>query len=127
MQPLILTNQFGEESINTIGSPGGVTLMPLGGDLVLMRGTGAPTSGASGTGDNIAGKGSIYVDVATGLWYQQQGAITSPSWVLIESGNAAIIAALLTGFSAGAGTVAGTDTILQGFNKLAGNTQKACC
>lgn len=28
---------------------------------------------------------------------------------------------LLTGFSAGAGTVASTDTVLQGFNKLAGN------
>jgi hypothetical protein len=32
-------------------------------------------------------------------------------------------AMLLTGFSSGAGTVAGTDTVLQGFNKLSGNTQ----
>jgi hypothetical protein len=30
---------------------------------------------------------------------------------------------LLTGFTSGAGTVAGTDTVLQGIQKLAGNTQ----
>lgn len=35
--------------------------------------------------------------------------------------NAAVIGKVLTGFSAGAGTVASTDTILQGFNKLVGN------
>lgn len=32
-------------------------------------------------------------------------------------------AMLLTGFVSGAGTVAATDTVLQGFNKLSGNTQ----
>lgn len=36
---------------------------------------------------------------------------------------ATITGKALTGFSAGAGTVSATDTILQGFNKLAGNTQ----
>lgn len=35
--------------------------------------------------------------------------------------NSAVIGSVLTGFSAGAGTVASTDTVLQGFNKLAGN------
>lgn len=35
--------------------------------------------------------------------------------------NAAVIGKVLTGFSASAGTVASTDTILQAFNKLAGN------
>lgn len=35
--------------------------------------------------------------------------------------NAAIIAKVLTGFSAGAGTVSATDTILQAFNKICGN------
>lgn len=35
--------------------------------------------------------------------------------------NGAVIGSVLTGFSAGAGTVASTDTVLQGFNKLAGN------
>lgn len=35
--------------------------------------------------------------------------------------NPAVIGSVLTGFSAGSGTVAGTDTVLQGFNKLAGN------
>ena len=44
------------------------------------------------------------------------------SWDVTGS-NADITSALISGFSTGAGTVAGTDTILQGFNKLAGNTQ----
>ncbi len=35
--------------------------------------------------------------------------------------NAAVIGKLLTGYVSGAGTVASTDTILQGFNKLNGN------
>lgn len=35
--------------------------------------------------------------------------------------NASVIGKVLTGFSAGAGTVGATDTILQAFNKLAGN------
>lgn len=35
--------------------------------------------------------------------------------------NASVIAKVLTGFSAGAGTVASTDTILQAFNKIVGN------
>jgi len=37
--------------------------------------------------------------------------------------TANVTAKVLTGFVSGAGTVAATDTILQGFNKLAGNTQ----
>ncbi len=35
--------------------------------------------------------------------------------------NSAVIGKVLTGFSSGAGTVASTDTILQGFNKVVGN------
>lgn len=35
--------------------------------------------------------------------------------------NSAVIGKVLTGFSSGAGTVAATDTILQGFNKVVGN------
>src|SRR5687768_11276531 len=37
--------------------------------------------------------------------------------------DAEITDALLTGFSSGAGTVSAADTVLQGFNKLVGNTQ----
>lgn len=121
MQPLVLTNQFGEESINTIMDPNGETLIPMGGDLVFMRGETAPTSGASGTGDNIAGKGSLYVALDTGFLYQQVGEITAPSWVLIPASSDSVLATALTGYVSGAGVLAATDTVLQGFNKLNGN------
>ncbi len=98
-------------------------VLALSDDVVIFSGTTAPTSGASGTGDNFAGKGSFYIALDTGAWYQQTGAITSPTWSIIEAGNASVISSLLTGFVSGAGTVASTDTILQGFNKLSGNTQ----
>lgn len=120
-QPLVMKNQFGEESINRVLPVGGVNMVPLGGDLVLISAAGVPTSGGSGTGVNVAGKGSLYVNISTGLGYQQQGLISAPSWVLIESGNSSVIAATLTGLSAASGVLSASDSILQGFNKLAGN------
>lgn len=55
----------------------------LGSDVVFLVGAGSPTSGASGTGDDVAGKGSIYVDVTNGNLYVQAGAITAPDWKLV--------------------------------------------
>jgi hypothetical protein len=46
------------------------------------------------------------IGIATGVWTVE---------------NAAVIGKLITGFSSGAGAVAGTDTILQAINKLDGN------
>ncbi len=113
---LILKNQFGEQSNNTnIGAS-----LPLAGsaNVILLNGTTAPVDAT--TGDNIAAKGSIYIARDTGAAYSNTGTITDPVWTAFAANNAS---GLLTGFSAGAGTVSGADTVLQGFNKLAGNTQ----
>lgn len=93
----------------------------LSNQIVVMNGATAPVSGATGTGDNFAGPGSIYIALDTGLAYQQVGLITSPSWKLIANATspASITSCLLTGLAVGADTsiVAG-DTILQALAKL---------
>lgn len=45
-------------------------------------GSGAPTSGTSGTGVGITGIGSYYTDFATGNGYIQVGTLASPLWQL---------------------------------------------
>lgn len=52
--------------------------------VVKLEGAGAPTSGASGTGDNVAGPGSTYHDYTNGDLYLQTGLITSPTWKLVQ-------------------------------------------
>jgi len=47
--------------------------------------------------------------------------VVSAGGTVFTLGNAAVIAKVLTGFVAGAGTVAATDTILQAFQKIVGN------
>ena len=71
---------------------GGASIQPykkaelrMSNDVVIMTAAGAPSSGASGTGDNFAGTGSLYVDVTAGKLYIQTGAITSPTWVVVGS------------------------------------------
>lgn len=117
---LVLINQFGEESINEIQEAGTSYLsgyqLPEG--ILMFAGATAPVNGT--TGDNVADKGSLYIALDTGFLYQQTGLITNPTWVLVESGDSAL-GQLLTGYVSGAGTLAATDTILQGFNKLNGN------
>lgn len=49
-------------------------------DLV---GSGAPTSGTSGTGVSFAGPGSSYVDIVTGIKYTNTNTVASPTWSLI--------------------------------------------
>jgi hypothetical protein len=122
--PLVLTNQFGEVSINQVSGADDSTYFPLPGpgNIIIMNGASTPVDGT--TGDNIAGKGSLYMARDTGALYVQTGAITSPVWeVTGTTTNAAIIAAVLTAFSAGAGTITAADTILGALQKLTGNTQ----
>lgn len=118
-QKLVLVNQFGEESINVVEG----SYLPLPGttSIIIMNGATAPVDGT--TGDNIAGKGSIYIAQDTGLMYLQTSLITTPVWTILEAGAASVIATAITGFVSGAGTVGATDTILQAFNKVSGNLQ----
>lgn len=113
---LILTNQFGEVGVNTITGP----TLPLAGsaNVVLMTGATTPVNGGSGTGHGIAAKGSIYIAQDTGQAYTNTNTKASPTWTA-SSGTG--ITAVLTGYTAGAGVIAATDTILEAFQKAGGN------
>ena len=52
-------------------------------DVVVMTGSVVPTSGATGTGDDFAGPGSLYVDYTNANVYIQAGTISSPNWKLV--------------------------------------------
>lgn len=52
-------------------------------NVCKLIGAGAPTSGASGTGDNFAGPGSEYTDITNGNLYIQIAVITAPDWKLV--------------------------------------------
>lgn len=97
---LMLTNQFGETSINTC-------------EGLLLTGAGAPTDDETGAG--VSPKGGLYLDLTNAAVYQNTGTQASPAWTQIGTANTS---AVLTGYTAGAGIVAGTDTILQAFQKL---------
>lgn len=47
-----------------------------------LIGSGAPTSGTSGSGAGFAGLGSMYRDSATGYTYKNTGTAASPTWSL---------------------------------------------
>jgi hypothetical protein len=112
---LILQNQYGEVSVNTLTG----AALPLAGsaNVVILTGSGAPTDGT--TGLNIAAKGSLYIAQSSGTLYQNTGTKASPAWSVA---SASALTAVLSGFVAGSGTVASTDTILQAIQKLAGVT-----
>lgn len=112
---LILQNQYGETSIMTNTGAS----LPLSGtaNVVILNGSGAPTDGA--TGLNIAAKGSLYIAQTSGTLYQNTGTKSSPAWSVA---SASALTAVLSGFVAGSGTVASSDTILQAIQKLAGLT-----
>lgn len=120
-QKMILTNQFGEQSNNFVQG----TYLPLPGtslNLVMFSGATTPVDGSSGSGVNVAGKGSLYTARDTGALYINTGTLSSPVWSAASSAsNAAIIAATLTAFSAGAGSVTSADSILGAFQKVVGN------
>lgn len=48
-----------------------------------LVGSGAPTSGAAGTGATFAGKASTYMDIATGFSYKNTNTAASPTWTLV--------------------------------------------
>lgn len=89
------------------------------GYVVYSAGTAAavPLSGITGgTASTIAGFGTGGIGTSGNLG----GDVTSTGYVTSIS-DAVVTGKLLTGFVAGAGTVAATDSILQALNKLAGN------
>jgi hypothetical protein len=51
--------------------------------VVILTGAGAPVDGTSGTGLNVAGIGSLYIDTTAGVLWIQTGLITSPVWVKV--------------------------------------------
>lgn len=53
------------------------------GNASVFSGSGAPTSGTSGTGANQRAKGSIYIDYTNGNAYLNTGTKASPSWMFI--------------------------------------------
>lgn len=52
-------------------------------DVVVLTNAGAPTSGASGTGNGTAGIGSFCIDRTNGNLYLNIAAKTSPNWKLV--------------------------------------------
>ncbi len=117
---LVLKNQYGEESVNQI-LPGGTSYLAgfqLGSNVILFSGATAPVDGT--TGDNVAAKGSLYVAIDSGALYQNSGTITSPVWVIVDTGSSAL-ATVIVGYVSGAGSISAADTILQAINKLNGN------
>lgn len=57
----------------------------IGNDVVIIQGAGAPTSGASGTAVNYAGKGSLYSDRTNGKLYINTGTKASVTWTVVGS------------------------------------------
>lgn len=80
---LILVNQFGEESINSVEGDG--VPLPGSANIILINGAGAPVNGT--TGRNVAGKGSLYIRQDNGGLYSNTGNFTSPVWTLIGGGS----------------------------------------
>jgi hypothetical protein len=82
----------------------------LTGDVTAGPGTGSQAA----TVASVGGSSAAAVHTAVG---QAAAALPSASFT-----DTAVTSKLLTGYSSGAGTIAATDTILQGINKLNGNT-----
>lgn len=49
-------------------------------DVCQLVGSGAPVDGIAGTGAGVTGKGSMYVDSASGEVYLNTGTLASPTW-----------------------------------------------
>lgn len=50
-------------------------------EVGISQGSGVPSSGISGTGAGSLGKGSLYVNRATGVLYSNMGTKASPTWI----------------------------------------------
>src|SRR5581483_9763275 len=67
----------GEELTHGIGIVG-ILQLKTGG--LVMSGYGAPTSGAAGSGANLADPGSLYLDATNGAVYANTNTKASPTW-----------------------------------------------
>ncbi len=56
------------------------TALQLPNDVQILRGSGAPTNGAAGTGFGEAGPGSLYIDYTNKVTYQNTNTKASPTW-----------------------------------------------
>jgi hypothetical protein len=127
---LILKNQFGEQSNNTV----------LGGNLVGLSGTqiSANTIVSNITGSTALPIANSYSAVSSKMlptmlltgWTPGAGTVAGTDTVIAGlqkiDGNTqskAVIANVLTGFTSGAGTISASDTVLQGIQKLSGDLQ----
>jgi hypothetical protein len=52
-------------------------------DVVFMNAAGVPSNGS--TGANFAGKGSLYVDISSGILYINTNTLASPTWTVVGS------------------------------------------
>lgn len=59
------------------------TAVTMQNDVCILQGAGAPVDGT--TGDDVAGKGSLYIDRTNGKLYINNGVISNPTWVLVGS------------------------------------------
>lgn len=75
-------------------------------DVWDLVGSGAPTSGTSGTGVHLAGPGSTYTDTASGLIYSNTNTKASPTWTGVggAAGTALLSGKLLVGNSSNVAT-----------------------
>jgi hypothetical protein len=98
------------------------------GDIIYGGAAGAPARLAAGTSGYVLTSNGP--GVAPSYQANPAGGITALTNEVIASGsgsvsatvtNSAVIGKLLTGFVPGAGAVAATDTVLQGFDKVVGN------
>ena len=56
-------------------------------EVGITQGSGVPSSGGSGTGAGTLGKGSLYINRATGVLYSNTGTKASPTWVEVGFGS----------------------------------------
>lgn len=126
-----LSTWAGSTSITTLGtiSTGTVPAANVSGLSASSVGLGNVTNNAQTQAaivpNTAPSAGQILIGNAGGTAYAPQtvsneATITSAGSVSLS--NSAVIGKVLTGYTSGAGTVAATDTILQGIQKLNGNT-----
>ncbi len=117
---VVATNQYGETNISSVkpigADDGPIFILPTG--EKVFNGDGVPTQSAPAGSFYIRGDGANLNEF---LYINTDGGTTWSAASL--TGGAAGLATPITGFSAGAGVLSATDTILQAFNKLAGNMQ----
>ena len=91
---------------------------------------GVAASSNTGTGPVARASNPAFVAPALGIIASGDGSALTGNAASFTAGdvaNASVIGKLLTGYSAGAGTVASTDSILQAIQKLGGLVDNASC